>query len=395
MPLSRLAPLLVLVLSLAALLAAAPSAHALVAATGTWVSGVGDDVNPCSRTAPCKTFAGAISKTSDNGEIRALDPGGFGAVSITRAMSINGEGTLATILHPLSYGITVNAGANDDVLIRDIGLHGAGSNANPCTGTNGINILSARTVTLQNVTIDGDNLSAINVAPTANPVTVVLDNVRIQDNCTNGVNVAPVAGQAAKVLLRDSVITHSGVGLRVAAGGVATVSNSTIYGNTTGLVRVDTGIIDLSFSSLLRGNDVDGTPTSTFGPVGPTGAQGPQGAPGAPGATGPQGSVLRELIVVPTQSSLRSVRGRSVAVGYVATAKAITTLTIKKAGRQVARIASPTRRGANRLVWNGRYGGTTAPAGVYTLTLRSVGDDDQVGSANVTLSIVAPPRPRR
>src|SRR2546426_6768037 len=67
-------------------------------ATRTWVSGVGDDANPCSRTAPCKTFAGAISKTFIGGEIDALDPGGFGAVTITKSITIDGAGTLASIL---------------------------------------------------------------------------------------------------------------------------------------------------------------------------------------------------------------------------------------------------------------------------------------------------------
>ncbi len=388
---TRLHRLLVLVLSCATLLGAAPNAHALLAATGTWVSGVGDDVNPCSRTAPCKTFAGAISKTSDNGEIRALDPGGFGAVTITRAMSINGEGTLATILNSSTNGIVINAGANDDIVIRDIALHGAGSAANPCTGTNGIKILSARTVTIQDVTIDGNSLAAIEVAPASNPVTVVLDNVRVQENCTHGVNVAPVAGQPANVLVRDTTITHSGIGLRVLAGGKATVSDSAIYGNTTGILTEGGGIVDLSFSSLVRGNATDGTATSMFGPVGPTG---PAGAAGAPGAAGPQGAVLRELIVEPMQTSLRTLRGRSTSVGYVATAKGITTMTIRKAGRQVARLASPTRRGANRIVWNGRRGGSAAAAGTYVLSLRTVGDDDQVDTTTVTLTIVAP-RPRR
>ena len=65
-------------------------------ATRTWVSGVGDDANPCSRTAPCKTFAGAISKTAAGGEINALDPGGFGAVTITKSITIDGGGGLAT-----------------------------------------------------------------------------------------------------------------------------------------------------------------------------------------------------------------------------------------------------------------------------------------------------------
>src|SRR5207244_2133274 len=67
-------------------------------ATRTWVSGTGDDANPCSRTAPCKTFAGAISKTVAGGEINVLDPGGFGAVTITKAITISSEGFEAGVL---------------------------------------------------------------------------------------------------------------------------------------------------------------------------------------------------------------------------------------------------------------------------------------------------------
>src|SRR4051812_1700969 len=73
-------------------------------ATRTWVSGVGDDANPCSRTAPCKTFAGAISKTAARGEISVLDPGGFGTVNITKAITLNGTGTLAGILASSTNG---------------------------------------------------------------------------------------------------------------------------------------------------------------------------------------------------------------------------------------------------------------------------------------------------
>src|ERR671938_917015 len=81
-------------------------------ATRTWVSGVGDDVNPCSRTPPCKTFAGAISKTADKGEIDALDPGGFGTVTITKNITIEGQGTLASILAAGTNGVNVNDSAS-------------------------------------------------------------------------------------------------------------------------------------------------------------------------------------------------------------------------------------------------------------------------------------------
>src|SRR3954471_11844081 len=103
------------------------STGAFAQATRTWVSGVGDDLNPCSRTAPCKTFAGAISKTAANGEISVLDPGGFGAVTIGKGITINGTGTLAGILNSLVNGVIVNAPATDTVILREISINGAGT----------------------------------------------------------------------------------------------------------------------------------------------------------------------------------------------------------------------------------------------------------------------------
>src|SRR2546426_2096071 len=87
------------------ILASASGAHAQ--ATRTWVSGVGDDANPCSRTAPCKTFAGAISKTAVNGEINCLDPGGFGGVTITKSITIDCHEVFGSILSATVNGITV------------------------------------------------------------------------------------------------------------------------------------------------------------------------------------------------------------------------------------------------------------------------------------------------
>src|SRR5438093_8689825 len=89
-------------------------------ATRTWVSGVGDDVNPCSRTAPCKTFAGAISKTAAHGEIDVLDPGGFGAVTITKSITIDATPFAGGILAALTNGVNVNAGAGDVVTLRGL-----------------------------------------------------------------------------------------------------------------------------------------------------------------------------------------------------------------------------------------------------------------------------------
>src|ERR1700748_2425149 len=97
-------------------------------ATRTWVSGVGDDANPCSRTAPCKTFAGAISKTAAGGEIDALDPAGFGALTITKAITIDGGGgQVASVLVAGTNGIVVQAGPSDQVILRNLRINGIGT----------------------------------------------------------------------------------------------------------------------------------------------------------------------------------------------------------------------------------------------------------------------------
>src|ERR1051325_3022311 len=116
-------------------------------ATRTWVSGVGDDANPCSRTAPCKTLAGAISKTAASGEISVLDPGGFGAVTIVKSITIEGDGTLAGVLNNVSSGIVINAAATDKIQLKNLIVNGVGG------GTSGIRIISAGNVAIENCTI--------------------------------------------------------------------------------------------------------------------------------------------------------------------------------------------------------------------------------------------------
>src|SRR5215210_5708866 len=116
-------------------------------ATRTWVSGVGDDANPCSRTAPCKTFAGAISKTTAGGEINVIDPGGFGAITITKAITIDGGGTFASILASGTTGINISAGANDVVTLRNLSINGGG------TGIHGIRFLTGGALHIENCVI--------------------------------------------------------------------------------------------------------------------------------------------------------------------------------------------------------------------------------------------------
>src|ERR1700754_1598001 len=147
----RIATLAIFLGFLTPILASAP-AHAQ--ASRTWVSGVGDDANPCSRTAPCKTFAGAISKTAAGGEIDCLDPGGFGAVTITKSITIDCGTDAGGILSSGQNGINVNAGVNDKVVIRNLVIQGIISGT---LGLNGIRFLAGQELHLDRVVIQGQS----------------------------------------------------------------------------------------------------------------------------------------------------------------------------------------------------------------------------------------------
>src|SRR6201991_4336535 len=141
-----------------ALLAVSAPAHAQ--ATRTWVSGVGDDLNPCSRTAPCKTFAGAISKTFINGEIDCLDPGGYGAVTITKSITIDCTGTYGSILASGTTGVIISipVSANDPfrtVRLRGLSINGSGASGTigTRTGVRGVRILDAAVVEIEDSVI--------------------------------------------------------------------------------------------------------------------------------------------------------------------------------------------------------------------------------------------------
>jgi hypothetical protein len=231
-------------------LAVLVTAPANAQATRTWVSGVGDDVNPCSRTAPCKTFAGAISKTAAGGEISVLDPGGFGTVTITKSLTINGDGTLGGILSALTNGIIVNAGATDRVTIRNISINGVG------TGTNGIRFINGRHLTVDNVTISGVTGRGIDMS-VANTASLYVTNTRITRAGT-GIFVSATAG-AALAMIDNTNIEGVTNGIEASTNGRATVTNSVISGNASNGVLASTAssIINLE-GSQISFNDIAG-----------------------------------------------------------------------------------------------------------------------------------------
>lgn len=188
-----------LVLTIGFLVPFLASAPAHAQATRTWVSGVGDDANPCSRTAPCKTFAGAISKTAAFGEINVLDPGGFGAVTITKSISIRADHVEAGVLVSGTNGIVVSLPASTDrVLLEGLDIEGLG------TGLDGVKIIGSG-------------------------ITMIV-NCAIRHFTGNGVNLVGTA--TARAVIRDSIITNNAGGFNVAgAGGAATtgLSFTTLY----------------------------------------------------------------------------------------------------------------------------------------------------------------------
>ena len=131
-------------------------------ATRTWVSGVGDDVNPCSRTAPCKTIAGAISKTAVGGEINILDPGGFGAVTITKSITIDGGGVIGSVLSSATNGFIINA-PEGLVTIRNFSVNGVGTTL----GINGIKVIAVKKLHIENCTISNFSEKGIDINLTA------------------------------------------------------------------------------------------------------------------------------------------------------------------------------------------------------------------------------------
>ena len=235
LPLSIIAALLV------CLVHASP---AQAQATRTWISGVGDDVNPCSRTAPCKTFAGAISKTAVNGEINCLDPGGYGAVTITKSITLDCRGTYGSILNTGTNGINIPYDSFSSpgesrytVRIRGLSINGAD------TGLTGIRILGGSvhpggTVIVEDVVIDG-NFGGVGRGISDERIgggELFVSNTTIRNTAAIGIAIAgpasPVATQRIDAVLQNVRVQNSGFGFGISSGGMVLIDNSTFTGNT-------------------------------------------------------------------------------------------------------------------------------------------------------------------
>jgi|SRR5215217_756069 len=205
--------------------AASWAAPAAAQATRTWVSGVGDDVNPCSRTAPCKTFAGAISKTAAGGEINCIDQGAYGAVTITKSITLDCVGVTAGVLASSTNGITVNAAATDTVFIKGLDINGAPPGS---PGLNGIRFLAGGALyitdtVIRNFTGAAPNGNGILFAPSGNAELFVTNTIITSNGAVGsgaGIEVKPTGTGSAKVTLQGASLNNNvNVGLRVDTAG--------------------------------------------------------------------------------------------------------------------------------------------------------------------------------
>jgi len=233
------------------LLSSLGATPALAQATRTWVSGVGDDVNPCSRTAPCKTFAGAISKTAVNGEINCLDPAGYGSVTITKSITIDCHYTLGSILNAGTNGINIPfdnflspGETRKTVRLRGLSLQGAdtGLIGIRITGTTGS---AGSEVFIENCVIDG------NFAGSARGISdersgggeLYVTNTTVRNSGATGIVINPLAGAAGgariDAVLENVRVENSNFGTSIGSAARVMINRSVFTGNTSAGIEAE------------------------------------------------------------------------------------------------------------------------------------------------------------
>jgi hypothetical protein len=234
-------------------------------ATRTWVSGVGDDANPCSRTAPCKTFAGAISKTALGGEIDALDPGGFGTLNITKSITIDGSGTFASVLNSGTNGFNINAGVNDVITLRGLSIQGARQSASP--GTTGIKFNTGKGLNVVNCIILNEASNGIEVTQNANNAFVFVKNCVIKNCAGDGMSATTTTG-SVKVMIEGTEFSENGTGLHAKAGARITADSCRFVNSTNDGVFCDgTGAVSVAniTNSTIANNGTNGIEANANG----------------------------------------------------------------------------------------------------------------------------------
>lgn len=203
-------------------------------ATRTFVSGVGNDADPCSRTAPCRTFSGAFVKTAKDGEISTLDPGGYGAVTITKSITINGGGGgsgYGSIIASLVNGITINitdaADVRKTVRLDWLNINGIS------TGLDGIRFIAGTALFIENTLIDGFTGDGIDLPSSTQAINQLhMRNVSIR-NVSRGVNISNTGTNATQLTMDNVSISKATTGLNAGNGTRGQIYNSSFSSCTT------------------------------------------------------------------------------------------------------------------------------------------------------------------
>jgi hypothetical protein len=222
----------------------------------TWVASNGSDSNPCTRSKPCATFQGALSKTAPGGEVDVVDSAEYGPLNITFSVTIDGGdavgriGTLAlsTTCGP-SFAICVSTGNGaGPVVLRNLAV-------NTNTVAPSVAIISSGPVFLERMTLQSTQVNAdssqVIIKDTAiregslfihAPNNSILENVTMTGggiSCANGGNLS----------LRHVTVTNTGYGIYNDGCLFVHVDSSLIIGNGTGITSIN-GIVTLSDSTV-------------------------------------------------------------------------------------------------------------------------------------------------
>jgi hypothetical protein len=284
-----------------------------------FVAALGSDANPCTFSAPCRSFQKAHDTVTAGGEIDVLDPAGYGALTITKPISIQGHG-YAGLAVPSGDGITINAGSADKISLRGLLLDGIGTGASGIAFSNGAS-LDIQDCVIRNFAVDGINfqpgassallisgahiaanlITGINVVPppsgtltgaiervvskgngsngagsgfrlfatsgTATTVFTIAESV-MSNNANNGIGVFGGGGPSTVTVWHSAISNNNANGL-LASGNTAVirVTRSMITGNDTGLSTQNSGsIVSFGDNSLAGNTTSDGAPTSTIAP---------------------------------------------------------------------------------------------------------------------------------
>jgi hypothetical protein len=245
---------------LAALLAVSTApVPAYAQASRTWVSGTGDDAQQCTRTLPCKTFAGAISKTNAGGEINCLDPGGYGQVTITKSITIDCRDTFASVLAPSGTGITINLDgqANMIVRLRNISINGLLTAAIGISITGTTSTAANSAVSIEDCVIDGFLTDGINdslAVPSSVSGRLLVKNTIIRNGPGTGLVISPASGSSSVRAILDNVSVFDwNQGFAAGNGGQMLIKNSIAASNVTAGIVADNGAyIAVSSSTILN-----------------------------------------------------------------------------------------------------------------------------------------------